>query len=422
MSAPLRILWAVNVPLPAASEALGLAKTPFGGWLSTMTQRLAQVPGVQLSVAMRAPVPDLRTAEVDGIRYYALPESGRGGLDARAGDCARLLADAKPDLLHAEGSEMAYTRRLLQAWQGPRLLSLQGVINGIEPHYLGGLAFAPMLAAGRWRQVVAMAGLLANKRLRFMPRLRGERETIALASHIMGRTPWDRAQAWALNPDAQYHHCARTLRPAFRARRWAVADCERHAIFLGNSAVALKGVHVVLDALVLLRRQFPSARLVIAGPRPGTGGGLRRVLGYQAYLLDRIAQLGLQAAVEFTGPLEAEAMAARMAGCHAYAMASLIENSPNTLGEAMLLGMPCVSSHAGGAPGMARDEEEALFFRAGDPVGLAWRLQRIFASDALAGRLGDAAHARAVQAHDPERNLQDLLAAYRAILGREVGA
>lgn len=418
---PVRILWAVNVPLPAASDALGLPCTPFGGWLSTMTRGLAQVPGVRLGVAMRAPVGELRMADVDGIRYYALPESGRGGLDARDGDCARVLADFQPDLLHAEGSEMAYTRRLLQAWQGPRLLSLQGVINGIEPHYLGGLAFGPMLAAGRWRQVLAMAGMVANKRLRFVPRLRGERDTLALAGHVMGRTPWDRAQAWALNPSAHYHHCARTLRPAFSSRRWSVDACERHAIFLGNSAVALKGVHVALDALVLLRRQFPAARLVIAGPRPDDSRGLRRILGYQAYLLDRIAQLGLQAAVEFTGPLDADAMAGRMSGCHAYAMASLIENSPNTLGEAMLLGMPCVSGHAGGAPGMARDEEEALFFRAGDAVGLAWRLQRIFASDELAVDLGRAAHARATATHDPERNLRDLLTAYRTILGREVG-
>jgi len=99
-----------------------------------------------------------------------------------------------------------------------------------------------------------------------------------------------------------------------------------------------------------------------------------------------------------------------------YAMASIIENSPNTLGEAMMLGMPCVSSYAGGAPGMARDESEALFFRAGDPVTMAHQIKRLFDSDALCARLGEAAHARAAQSHDPEANLQGLLDAYRAIL------
>ncbi len=413
----MRILWTVNIPLPAASAALGLPESPFGGWLSTMTLRLAKVPGVQLGVAMRAPVTELRWADVDGVRYYALPQAGRGGLDARPEDCARVLEEFRPDLLHAEGSEMAYTRRMLQAWQGPRLLSLQGVINGIEPFQLGGLRISRMLASLRPRQALTALALLANKRIRFDPRLRGERETIAMAPHIMGRTPWDRAQAWAINPEAGYHHCGRTLREAFHATRWRGIDSDRHVIFAGNAAVPLKGIHVLLEALVLLRRQYPDARLVIAGERPGAQASrFKRLVGYPAYLTDRIRQLGLESQVEFTGVLGAGEMAARMARSHVYAMASIIENSPNTLGEAMMLGMPCVSSYAGGAPGMARDEHEALFFRAGDPVTMAYQVKRLFDSDALCARLGEAAHARATQNHDPDANLQDLLNAYRAIL------
>ena len=417
---PMRILWMVNIPLPAACAALGLPESPFGGWLTTMTQRLAKVPGVQLGVAMRAPVRELRSADVDGIRYYALPQAGKGGLDARDEDCARVLADFKPDLLHAEGSEMAYTRRLLQAWGGPSLLSLQGVINGIEPFYMGGLRPARMLASLRPRQVLAALALMMNKWFRFDPRLRGERETIAMARHIMGRTPWDRAQAWAINPGAGYHHCGRTLRDAFHATRWRGTDSDRRVIFAGNAAVPLKGIHVLLEALVLLRREYPDTRLVIAGERPGAQASrFKRLVGYRAYLTDRIRQLGLESQVEFTGVLGASDMAARMARSHVYAMASVIENSPNTLGEAMLLGMPCVSSYAGGAPGMAHDEGEALFFRAGDPVTMAHQLKRLFDSDALCAQLGEAAHARATRNHDPDANLQGLLDAYRTILQAE---
>lgn len=417
MTMPMRILWTANIPLPAASEALGLPRSPFGGWLSTMTRQLAAQPGVQLGVVMRTPVKDLRWVDVDGIRYYALPQVGKGGLDARPADCVRVLEDFKPDLLHAEGSEMAYTRRMLKAWAGPRLLSLQGVINGIEPHQLGALRLWRMLVSGRPRQVLPALALLLNKRLRFDSRLAGERETVALATDIMGRTSWDRAHAWAMNPAARYHACSRSLRAPFHSRRWAGTACERHTIFIGNSAVPLKGVHGALEALVLLRREFPDARLVIAGERPTQQRSrLRRWIDYAAYLQDRIEQLGLQQHVEFTGVLDAEAMAARMARSHVYAMASIIENSPNTLGEAMLLGMPCAVGYAGGAPSMADDEREALFYRAGDPVTMAWQIKRLFDSGDLCGQLGEAARARAMRTHDADANLRDLLAAYRAIL------
>lgn len=415
MTRPMRILWAVNIPLPAASSALGLPMTPFGGWLSTMTQRLGRTDGVHLAVAMRAPVAELRSAEVDGIHYFALPGVGRGGFDARDRDCRDILEAFAPDLLHAEGSEMAYTRRMLAAWSGPRLLSLQGVINGYEPFELGGLPLGRMLGSPRLRQMLPALALPLKKRLDFVPRLSGERETIAMADHIMGRTPWDRAQAWALNPRATYHHCSRTLRGAFHEVRWRLSESDRHSIFIGNAASARKGVHVLLESLVLLRREFPRASIVVAGERPAITG-LRGLVGYPAYLGDRIAELGLAGSVEFTGLLDAEGMAKAMSRCHVFAMTSLIENSPNTLGEAMMLGMPCVSAYAGGAPGMAQDEREALFFRAGDPTTLAYQIKRLFSSGELCETLGNAAHARARQTHDSDRNLQDLLAAYRAIL------
>ena len=173
----------------------------------------------------------------------------------------------------------------------------------------------------------------------------------------------------------------------------------------------------MLESLALLLREYPQVRLVIAGEGlDAKSRGLRRSVGYPAYLGDRLRELDLAGHVDFTGLLDAQGMADRMARCQVYAMTSLIENSPNTLGEAMMLGMPCVSAYAGGTAGMAREEVEALFYRAEDPVALAYQIKRVFDSEALCARLGEAAHLRALQTHDADANLQDLLDAYHAIL------
>jgi glycosyltransferase involved in cell wall biosynthesis len=321
MTRSMRIMWTVNIPLPAACKALGLPESPFGGWLTTMTRQLGTVPGVQLGVAMRAPVQSVRSVEVDGITYYALPQVGKGGMDAHPDDCTRILAEFQPDLLHAEGSEMAYTHRMLQAWNGPRLLSLQGVVNGIAPFYLGGLQLGKALLSLRLRQTAVITMLAVNKWLRFRPRMRDERNTIAMVDHIVGRTQWDHAHAWMLNPTAKYYHCGRTLRPAFHQARWQRAGCDRHTIFVGNSAVALKGIHVLLEALVLLRKEYPQVRVVIAGePANATKKRLSQLFGYPAYLRDRIAEFRLGPHVEFAGLLDEQGIAARMLRSHVYAM------------------------------------------------------------------------------------------------------
>ena len=64
---------------------------------------------------------------------------------------------------------------------------------------------------------------------------------------------------------------------------------------------------------------------------------------------------------------------------------------------------------------MAQDEIEALFYRADDPVMMAFQIRRIFEDQALAERLSHAARIRAQKTHDPERNLSDLVAVYQAI-------
>ncbi|SEK50160.1 glycosyltransferase family 4 protein [Halomonas daqiaonensis] len=419
---PIRVLWTSNVDLPAVAPDLGLTPTPFGGWLSLMTDRLAGLPRFEIGVAMRSESRKFRRVEKNGIIHFALPQQ-RDRFDVAQADVERVLSEFRPDILHVEGAEMRHARRFLSSWMGPGLLSMQGVLNGYARYELGRLPIVAMLNPLRpWLMLTALA-LLTQRHLRFLPRLASECSAMRMADHVSGRTLWDRAQAKALAPEARYHHCARILRDVFYTRQWQADAAEPGSIFIGNAASPRKGAHVAVQALSLLVRDFPDARLYIAGedPRCFAWRSLKRHVGYPVYLLHLVRKLDLEDRVHFTGVLSGPEMADRMARSHVCLMASIIENSPNTLGEAMIMGVPTVSAYAGGAPSMARDEIEALFYRADDPVMLAFQVRRIFEDSVLAARLGQAARARALETHDPERNLDDLVATYEAIMADASG-
>ena len=412
-----RVLWTSNIDLPAVAGELGQQATPFGGWLTLMTRRLAQLPDFKIGVAMRSASRTFQRIEKDGVTYYALPQQ-RDRFDVAQADVDRVLVDFAPDILHVEGAEMRHARRFLSTWSGHRLLSMQGVLNGYANYELGRLPIFSMLNPLRPRLALTALALLFQRHREFVPRLGSERAAMQMANHIMGRTLWDRAQAKALSPSATYHHCSRILRDEFYSTAWSLDAAEPFSIFVGNGASARKGAHVAAQALALLQHDFPQATLYIAGedPRTLSWRSAKRYVGYPVYLMHLIRKLGIESRVHFTGILSAKAMAERMARSHVCLMASIIENSPNTLGEAMLLGVPSVSAYAGGAPSMAHDEIEALFYRPDDPVMLAFQVRRIFESPVLAERLSHAARARAAQTHDPERNLAGLVAAYKAIV------
>ena len=94
---------------------------------------------------------------------------------------------------------------------------------------------------------------------------------------------------------------------------------------------------------------------------------------------------------------------------------SFIENSPNSLGEAMLLGVPVVASKTGGIPSLVEDGKEVLLTEPGDSAMLAERVLDIFDDGMFAELLGENAAARAALTHDRMANYKMLTWIYEEI-------
>ena len=160
---------------------------------------------------------------------------------------------------------------------------------------------------------------------------------------------------------------------------------------------------------LLLRRDYPTIKLRLAGT-------VSERSGYGRFLRRRIDELGLEDAVEFTGFLDEARMTEALLRAHVFVIASYIENSPNSLAEAMLLGLPCVAGYTGGIPDMVESEVTGLLYPVGDVPLLADRIRRIFTDDRLATSLGANARGVALQRHDPELVTGQLLNAYKEFL------
>lgn len=81
----------------------------------------------------------------------------------------------------------------------------------------------------------------------------------------------------------------------------------------------------------------------------------------------------------------------------------------------MLLGTPCVASDVGGVTAMMVPEQEGFAYQSTALYMLAHHLDRVFAMEAEAATLGQAAAAHAVITHDPETNLKTLLSVYESL-------
>jgi glycosyltransferase involved in cell wall biosynthesis len=263
---------------------------------------------------------------------------------------------------------------------------------------------------------------LFEQRRKWRCRGRLEAGILRRMKHLIGRTAWDRAYAREVHPGSRYHHSDEMLRPEFYAAAWDPDRAGQRTLFASSSAYPFKGFHVLLEALAILKRDYPDVRLRVAGSnfchrskRQTWRERIRRT-GYAQFLLHRIRALGLEERVEPLGVLDASAMADEFSRARVYVLPSFLENSPNALCEAMMVGTPSVASFVGGIPSLAEDGSESLLVPAGDAVLLAARIRSLFEDDALALTLSENARRRARRRHDPQRIVRQIVSIYRAAL------
>ena len=266
---------------------------------------------------------------------------------------------------------------------------------------------------------------LQDQQKKFRLRAKNEEKALKLTAHITGRTTFDREATQEINEEAVYHPMNETLRAPFYRGQWDVSKVERHSIFLSQGDYPLKGFHYMLEAMPLILEKFPDAHLYVAGSSIIGGGrsssGRKypmalKISAYGKYLRGLIRKGHLQDKVTMLGRLTAQQMKEQYLKSNVFVCPSIMENSPNSVCEAMLLGMPVVSAKVGGVPDLISDGEEGILFPGGKVDELAEGVKTVFYDDELAMTLGGYARRRAKQVHNPDTNFKRLIGIYRSMM------
>ena len=94
---------------------------------------------------------------------------------------------------------------------------------------------------------------------------------------------------------------------------------------------------------------------------------------------------------------------------------STIENSSNSIGEAMLLGCPVVASYVGGTPSLIDHEQEGLLYQVNSKEMLAYYILKVLENDGIAMELSHNSQKRAKEIHNIDANNATLKRIYEEI-------
>lgn len=419
----MKILWITNILFPEAEQLLngaGELKST-GGWMLGAANALLRNKDVKLIVAsVSVKVSKLTKLEGQDILYYILP-MGKGNIRFNMDYCKywqQVNNDVKPDVVHIHGTEYSHGYAYMSACGCDNVvISIQGLTSAYYYYYYYGMTKKDIYRNMTFRDIIR--GSILSGQKQFKQRAAYEVEMIKKANHIIGRTSWDKARVWAINPNAEYHFCNETLRSDFYdGSRWIYNKCDKYSIFLSQAGYPIKGLHQVLKAMPIILRHYPDASIRIAGAditKSRTLSEKLRLSGYGRYIKRLINKNALEDKVVFTGSLNGEQMKQEYLRTNVFVCPSTIENSPNSLGEAQILGTPCIASYVGGIPDMMKGNEENLY-RFEEVEMLAEKVCRVFAD---AEKQVDM-HVIAAERHSSNLNCSVLLSIYKTIINSKI--
>ena len=423
----MRILWLINVPLPEASLLMDEEVSPFGGWLINASKDLAEQGNIELTVIFpKNSVKESIKLTGDKITYYAFKPVRDQDKKLIDGNLVfeNILNEVSPDLVHIYGTEFAHALSMANTCKKEKVktvISIQGLVSIIEKHMYANLPCSVVYGA-TFRNFIRRDNVSGLQKL-FYKRGKNEIKAIKKVNHIIGRTTWDRACTSQINADLEYHVCNETLREEFYKHKWNIAKCEKHSIFLSQGQYPIKGLHYVLEAMPLILKRFPDTMVYISGKDITKSETIKDKLlmtYYGKYIKKLIRIYKLEKNVVFTGPLNEKEMCKRYLKSNVFVCPSSIENSPNSLGEAMILGVPCIASDVGGVSDMLKHKDEGFVYQADAPYMLAHYVCEIFKNDELALKFSDNARAHALKTHDSIKNTKRLIEIYEDVLQKKV--
>ena len=415
----MKVLWITNIIFP---EALGKLSgdTEFkssGGWMLGLADAIVSTGKVELIVASVSPVVVNLTKLIGkNITYYVLP-LGKGNTKENQEYrhfWKQIYNEVKPEIVHIHGTECSHGLAYMhEIGVDNVVVSIQGLLSSCAEYYRAGLSLYDIYSNLTPRDILK-GSILADQR-KFKERSIYESKILNSAKYFIGRTSWDREISTTINPTAQYFFCNEILRDEFYCDDiWKYENCSQFTIFISQAGYPLKGFHQVLKAMPMILSKFPKTTIRVAGPNITKCESLNDFIhftGYGRYLKRLLKKLELEQKVVFLGSLSGLEMKQEYLNCNIFVCPSSIENSPNSLAEAQILGVPCLASSVGGIPDMMKGNESTLY-RFEEVEILAEKIVSVFSSINYVSTLRDSALKR----HDRTTNCLNLLSIYRYII------
>lgn len=401
----MKILWITNTPLEILGEKI-YGKRSNGLWMSALLKDFIKENKYQLIVATSAAVADTIRLEEKGVVYYAVPNQVpllyNENEKSNSLAWGKMIEQEQPDLIQVWGTEFTHGLCALRVAEGiPSIIYMQGYLQSIARHYLAGMTAYELKKSVTIRDVIKHDSI-AKQQQKYIVSSRKEKEMLELSGKIICENDWCEDSVKALNPDVEVYRCPLSINTVFSEKKWNIEKAEPHSIICTASGYPLKGLHMVLRAVALLKNLYSDIKLYVPGPKMVADNSIQwrlRKRGYAKYIEKLIKELGIEENIVWLGMISQEQLADQYARTRVFVLSSSIENHASSLKEAMMVGTPSIATFVGGVPEYVHHGENGFLYRFEEYELMAGYIKKLFEEDDLAVRISETGREHMLNLH-----------------------
>ena len=322
-------------------------------------------------------------------------------------ECIKIIEQYQPDIIHIFGNEWPFGL-IAQYINTPIVIHIQGSIipynNALyPPKYNGYTIFKTFLF-----RPIKLYHYFCNY-IKGKSRQKIEEEVWKYVRNYMGRTEWDKALVRTIHPNSRYWHVEEALRKEFTTRDkiWTLPKNKRIQLITTGLSSFWKGPDMLLKTAHLLKNLGIDFEWLVAGNIPKDLKTIIENKEKQKFEHNNIKILG------FIGPKE---LANLLCNSTIYVHTAYIENSPNSICEAQILGVPIISTFVGGIDSLIRNEIDGKLVPANDPWRMASSIIELANNEDKLLTYSKNSREVALKRHSDSNIISELLTCYNNII------
>ncbi len=408
----MRVLWVTNTP---SGYVHGTNAYNGGGWIFSAEEEIKKRKNIELAVSF---VLDNHPEKIenDSVVYYPLKSGHKKNMFSKfialfrsekqqtfvLSQLHKAIVDFKPEIIHIFGSEQFFGL-IAQHIHIPIVLHIQGILNPcLNAFLIPGVAKRDYIFQSLNPKKI-ISNLLGIRS--FIKGATREKEIMHYVKYYIGRTEWDKRCVSIMHPGCKYFYGSEILRKEFYEKCSRIMSENKPIIITTISNPPYKGFDLVLKTakLMIENLKMDFEWKIYGNINPTLA---EKVTGIKSTSVN----------VKLCGVASASTLRDELLKACVYVHTSYIDNSPNSVCEAQILGVPVIVTHVGGSYSLIEEGVTGFSVPANDPYQTAYLIEKLIKDMVLNKQIGDNARAIALKRHDKTQIIDSLIETYKKII------